>query len=79
MLAFQAVVSQRRDLVKAASLFGDQRVRRPVVGIGALDEIVALRKAHDDVAAMRGKRHPDETGRLREVHIVEFLLQLFRK
>ena len=40
------------------------------------DEIVALRKAHDDVAAMRAKRHPDETGRLREVHVVQLLLQL---
>ena len=79
MLALQAAVSQRRDLVKAAALLGDQRVSRPVVGIGALHQIVALRKAHDDVATMRGKRHPDETGRLRKVHIVEFLLQFFRE
>jgi hypothetical protein len=79
MLAFQAAVSQRRDLVKAAALPGDQRVGRPVVGIGALDQIIALRNAHDDVAAMCGKRHPDETGRLRKIHIGQFFLQLFRE
>ena len=32
--------------------------------------------AHDDVATMRAKRHPDEAGRLREVHVVELLVQL---
>ena len=79
MLAFQALVFQRRDVVKAAARLGDQRVGRAVVGIGALDQIVALRKAHDDVAAMRAKRHPNETGRLRKVHVVELLLQLFRE
>ena len=55
---------------------GDQRIGRAVIGIGALNEIVALRKAHDDIAAMRAERHPHEAGRLREVHVVELLLQL---
>jgi hypothetical protein len=38
------------------ALLGDQRVGRAVIGIGALDKVVALRKTHDDVATMGGER-----------------------
>ncbi len=77
MLALQALVFQSRDVVKAAALLGDQRVGGAVVGIGTLDKVVALRKTHDDVATMSGKRHPNETCRLRKVHVVELFLKLF--
>ena len=66
MLALQALVLQRRDIVEPAARLGDQRIGGAVIGIGALHQIVALRKAHDDVATMRGERHPDEAGGLRE-------------
>ena len=35
-----------------------------------------MREAHDDVATMGAKRHPDEAGRLWEVHVVQLLVQL---
>jgi hypothetical protein len=76
VLAFQACVSQRRYLIKAAALLGDQCVGGAVIGIGALDQIVALRIAHDHVATMRGERHPDKAGGLRKVRIVDLLLKL---
>ena len=78
-LPFRRASAQRRDLVKAAALLDDQRVSGPVVGIGALHQVIALRIAHDDVATMRGKRHPDKTDRLRIVRIVQLFLQLFRE
>ena len=76
MLAFQALVVQRRNVFEAAALLGDQRIGGAVIGIGALNQVVALREAHDDVATMGPKRHPDEAGRLREVHVVQLLVQL---
>ena len=76
MLAFQPLVLQRRDVFEAAALLGDQRIGGAVIGIGALNQVVALRKAHDDVATMGPERHPDEAGRLREVHVVQLLVQL---
>ena len=76
MLALEPRVFQRVDLVESAARLGDQRIGRAVIGIGALDQFVALRKAHDDIAAMRAERHPHEAGRLREIHVVELLLQL---
>ena len=78
-LPFRRASAQRRDLVKTAALPDNQRVSGPVVGIGALHQIIALRIAHDDVATMRGKRHPDKTDRLRIVRIVQLFLQLLRK
>ena len=75
-LAFQALVFQRRHVFEAAALLGDQRIGGAVIGIGALNQVVALREAHDDVATMGAKRHPDEAGRLREVHVVQLLVQL---
>src|SRR6266496_1728928 len=76
MLALQALVFQRRHVFEAAALLGDQRIGGAVIGIGTLNQVVALREAHDDVATMGPKRHPDEAGRLREVHIVQLLVQL---
>ena len=76
MLVLETGVLKRCNVVEAATRLCDQRVGRPVVRIGALHEIVALRKTHDDVAAVRAQRHLDEAGRLREIHIVEPLLQL---
>ena len=75
MLAFQALVFQRRNVLEAAALLGDQRIGGAVIGIGTLNHVVALREAHDDVATMGPERHPDEAGRLREVHVVQLLLQ----
>src|SRR3982074_791211 len=49
------------------------------MGFDALDKVVTLRKAHDDVATMGGKRHPNEAARLRKIHIVELLLPLLRE
>ena len=66
MLALQPRILQRRDVFETAARLRDHRIGRAVIGIGALHQIVALRKAHDDVAAMRAERHPHEAGRLRE-------------
>ena len=76
MLAFQALVFQRRNVFEAAARLGDQRIGGAVIGIGSLNQIVALRKAHDDIATMGPERHPDEAGRLREIHVVQLLVQL---
>src|SRR6478752_9692622 len=76
MLALQACVFQRIDIVETGALPGDQRIGRAVIGISALDEIVALREAHDDIAAMRAERDADEAGRLREIRVVQLFLEL---
>ena len=47
----------------------DQRVGRPVVGIGVLDQFVALRIAHDDVALVGAERVAHEAGHLREIRV----------
>ena len=70
--ASPSVVTSSRPL----PWLGDQRVGGAVIGIGALDQVVALRIAHDDVATMRGERHPNEAGCLRKVRIVQLLLKL---
>ncbi len=79
MLALQLRVLERVDVLEPAAGLGDQRIARAVIGIGALHEIIALRKAHDDVAAMRAQRHAHEAGGLREEDVVELLLELVRK
>lgn len=66
MFALQAWIGQRRDIFKRAARFRDQRIGRSHVGVGALHEIVALRIAHHDVAAMRPEGHPEEARRLRK-------------
>jgi hypothetical protein len=76
MFTLQTLIAKRCDVFESAARPGDQRISRPVIGIGALGEVVALREAHDDVAAMSAKRHPNETGCLRKEHVVEFFLQL---
>ena len=79
MLALQPLVFQRGDIVEPAALFGDQRIGRAVIRVGPLHGVVALRKSHDDVAAMRAERHPHKAARLRKIHVVELLLQLCGK
>ena len=44
-----------------------------------MHEVVALREAHDDVAAMRAERHAHEAGGLRKKDVVELLLELVRE
>jgi len=78
-LALQLRILEYIDVLKPAARLRDQRIGCAVVGIGALHEVVALRKAHDDVAAMRTQRHAHEARRLREEDVVELLLQLLRK
>ena len=73
---FRRSSSSRATSSRSLPCLGDQRIRGAVIGIGALNQIVALREAHDDVAAVGAKRHPDEAGRLREVHVVDLLVQL---
>ncbi len=79
MLAFQARISERRNVVETTIGLDDQRIGGAVVRIGHLHEIVALRKAHDQIATVRTERHANEAGGLREKHVVEFLLQLRRQ
>src|SRR3984893_15007091 len=79
MFGLELLVFKCRDLIKAAALLGDQRVGRAIIGIGALDKVIALRETHDDVATMGGKRHPNKAGRLRKVHVVKLFLKLLGK
>ena len=76
MLALESWIGERRNVGQTAVGLGDERICRAVIGIGALRQIVSLRKAHDDVAAVRAERQPDEAGRLRNEGISDLFLQL---
>ncbi len=75
-LVLQLRIADRGDVFKAAAPLEHQRIGRPVIGNRHLRLIVALRKSHDDIAAIRAERHPDEAGRLREIGVAELLAEL---
>src|SRR3712207_7336743 len=45
-----------RSAVEAGARLEDEGVGRPVIGVGVLDQLVALRVAHDDVASVGADR-----------------------
>ena len=74
MFSSQKLIAKRRHVFESAARLGDQRIGSAIIRIGALDEFVPLRDAHDDVTSMGAKRHPNETCRLRKEHVIEFLM-----
>src|SRR4029077_637551 len=73
----ETIVAKRCDVLQPAARLGNQRISRAIIGIGALDELIALGDPHNDVATVSSQSHSNEAGRLWKVHVVKFLLKLF--
>ena len=63
--AVQPRIADGVDAVELAVRFEHERVGRAIVRVGDLDQIIALRDAHQNIASMRSERIAHETRRLR--------------
>src|SRR5262249_23139755 len=57
------LIAQGLDAIKASAWLEHQRISRAVIGIRHLNQIIALRKPHDDVAFVGGERVAHEARR----------------
>ena len=62
-LPLQKRVGKRFHARELGIRLHDQSIGARVVGVGVLNQLVALRIADDDVACVGAERHPDEAGR----------------
>ena len=83
MLALQARICQRLDIVQTGTGSNHQHIESVVVGVGGLHQVVALRVAHDDVAFQHVQRVAHEAHRARVIGVLdgfaEFLGEQFRQ
>ena len=59
-------IVQRRHILQSAARFENQRVGRAIIRDRHLSEFIALRKPHNDIAAMRAERHSAQSQSLAE-------------
>src|SRR5262249_27153449 len=75
----EARVSERIKIVEPVARPHHKRIGGPIVGIGALHQVIALRKPGDDVATMRTERVAHEADRLRIPRVCELPVELLRQ